>query len=164
MPLAEWICIRPGAPTPAPFFFPYLSSTTAARPSFPAVTHMSHYANSSGGARARSRVQGCWSSRNHSIGLEPVGELSGFPLVSCPDCGMARVVEYLQMLKDAGVIVFRPSNWADAVDEVVDSVECQIGSGKQRQALRTSRGRKHWRRRWTMRSVRWTWLLWLLFV
>jgi hypothetical protein len=39
------------------------------------------------------------------------------------------------MLKDAGVIVFRPSNWADAVDEVVDSVECQIGSGEQRQAL-----------------------------
>jgi hypothetical protein len=30
---------------------------------------------------------------------------------------------------------FRPSNWADAVDEVVDSVECQIGSGEQRQAL-----------------------------
>jgi hypothetical protein len=39
------------------------------------------------------------------------------------------------MLKDAGVIVFRPSNWADAVDEVVDSVECQIGSGEHRQAL-----------------------------
>jgi hypothetical protein len=41
----------------------------------------------------------------------------------------------LQMLKDVGVIIFRPSNWADAVDEVVDSVECQIGSGEQRQAL-----------------------------
>jgi hypothetical protein len=40
--------------------------------------------------------------------------------------------EYLQMLKDAGVILFRPSNWADAVDEVVDLVECQIGSGEQR--------------------------------
>jgi heme/copper-type cytochrome/quinol oxidase subunit 2 len=39
------------------------------------------------------------------------------------------------MLKDVGVIVFRPSNWADAVDEVVDSVECQIGSGEQRKAL-----------------------------
>jgi hypothetical protein len=39
------------------------------------------------------------------------------------------------MLKDAGVIVFRPSNWANAADEVVDSVECQIGSGKQRQSL-----------------------------
>jgi hypothetical protein len=39
------------------------------------------------------------------------------------------------MLKDAGVSVFRPLNWADAVDEVVDSVECQIGSGEQRQAL-----------------------------
>jgi hypothetical protein len=54
---------------------------------------MSHYADSSGGAHARSRVQGCRSSRNHSIGLDPVGELSGFPLVPCPDCGMARVVE-----------------------------------------------------------------------
>jgi hypothetical protein len=43
--------------------------------------------------------------------------------------------EYLQMLKDAGVIVFRLSNWADTVDEVVDLVECQIGSGEQRQAL-----------------------------
>jgi hypothetical protein len=38
--------------------------------------------------------------------------------------------EYLQMPKDAGVIVFRPSNWADAVDEAVDSVEFQIGSGE----------------------------------
>jgi hypothetical protein len=40
-----------------------------------------------------SRVQGCRSSRNHSIGLDPVGELSCFPLVPCSDCGMARVVE-----------------------------------------------------------------------
>jgi hypothetical protein len=39
------------------------------------------------------------------------------------------------MLKGAGIIVFRPSNWANAVDEVVDSMECQIGSGEQRQAL-----------------------------
>jgi hypothetical protein len=39
------------------------------------------------------------------------------------------------MLKNAGVIVFRPSNWTDAVEEVVDSVECQIGSDEQRQAL-----------------------------
>jgi hypothetical protein len=38
--------------------------------------------------------------------------------------------EYLQMLKDAGIIVFRPSNWADTVDDVVDSVECQIGCGE----------------------------------
>jgi t-SNARE complex subunit (syntaxin) len=50
--------------------------------------------------------------------------------------------EYLQMLKDAGVIVFRPSNWADAVDEVVDSVECQIGSGEQRQALENKQRKK----------------------
>jgi hypothetical protein len=35
--------------------------------SFPAVAHMSHYADSFGGARARSRVQGCRSSHNHSI-------------------------------------------------------------------------------------------------
>jgi hypothetical protein len=54
---------------------------------------MSHYTDSSEGARVRSRAQGCRSSRNHSIGLDPVGELSGFPLVPCPDCGMARVVE-----------------------------------------------------------------------
>jgi hypothetical protein len=38
-------------------------------------------------------------------------------------------------LKDAGIIVFRSSNWADTIDEVVDSVECQIGSDEQRQAL-----------------------------
>jgi arabinogalactan endo-1,4-beta-galactosidase len=50
--------------------------------------------------------------------------------------------EYLQMLKDVGVIVFRLSNWADAVDEVVDSVECQIGSGEQRQALEDRQRKK----------------------
>jgi arabinogalactan endo-1,4-beta-galactosidase len=50
--------------------------------------------------------------------------------------------EYLQMLKDVGVIVFRLSNWADAVDEVVDSVECQIGSGEQRQALEVKQRKK----------------------
>jgi hypothetical protein len=51
------------------------------------------------------------------------------------NCGFYRFhKEYLQMLKDVGVIVFRLSNWADAVDVVVDLVECQIGGGKQRQA------------------------------
>jgi hypothetical protein len=30
-------------------------------------------------------------SRKHSIDLDPVGELSGFPLVPCLDRGMARV-------------------------------------------------------------------------
>jgi hypothetical protein len=50
--------------------------------------------------------------------------------------------EYLQMLKDASIIVFRPSNWADAVDKVVDSVECQIGSGEQRQALEDKKRNK----------------------
>jgi hypothetical protein len=46
------------------------------------------------------------------------------------------------MPKDAGVIVFGPSNWADMVNEVVDSVECQIGSGEQRQALEDKRRKK----------------------
>ena len=46
------------------------------------------------------------------------------------------------MLKETGIIVFRPSNWADAVDEVVDSVECQIGSGEQRQALEDKQRKK----------------------
>jgi hypothetical protein len=46
------------------------------------------------------------------------------------------------MLKDAGIIVFQQSNWADAVDEVVDSVECQIGSVKDR--LGDQRGGSEW--------------------
>jgi hypothetical protein len=45
------------------------------------------------------------------------------------------------MLKDAGVIAFRSSNRADAVD-VVDSVECPIGSGEQRQALEDKQRKK----------------------
>jgi len=27
------------------------------------------------------------------MAMDPVGELSGFPLILCPDCGLARVVE-----------------------------------------------------------------------
>jgi hypothetical protein len=50
--------------------------------------------------------------------------------------------EYLEMLKDVGIIIFRPSNWADVVDEVVDSVECQIGSGEQRQVLEDKHRKK----------------------
>jgi hypothetical protein len=46
------------------------------------------------------------------------------------------------MLKDIGVIVFWPSNWADAVDEVVDLVECQIGSSEHRQAREDKQGKK----------------------
>jgi hypothetical protein len=45
------------------------------------------------------------------------------------------------MLKDIGVIVFRPSNWAYVVDEIVDSVIVKLGV--------ESRD-KHWRRRWTI--------------
>jgi hypothetical protein len=44
--------------------------------------------------------------------------------------------------EDAGVIIFRPSNWADAVNEVVDSVEFQIGSDEQRQALEDKQRKK----------------------
>ncbi|CAL4970110.1 unnamed protein product [Urochloa decumbens] len=113
---------------------------------------MAHYAESSGGGRSRSRVQA-----GRNFGLDPVGELSGFPLVPCPDCGLARVVEgrtkkdsenhgrlyfkcprngfpklcgfyrfekqYFQKLKDLGVIVVRPSQWAEMVNEEVDSVQ-----------------------------------------
>jgi hypothetical protein len=68
----------PRRPDPCPLLLPDLSSTAAAHPSFPAVAHMSHYADSSRGARVRSRVQGCRSSHNHSISLDPVSELSGF--------------------------------------------------------------------------------------
>jgi hypothetical protein len=39
-------------------------------------------------------------------------------------------------------LFFWLSNWADAVDEVVDSVECQIGSGEQRQALEDKQSKK----------------------
>jgi hypothetical protein len=46
------------------------------------------------------------------------------------------------MLKDARVIVFRPSSWADTVDKVVDSVECHIGSSEQRQALKDKQRKK----------------------
>jgi hypothetical protein len=92
-PKCPWPNEYTSAPTLAPFFFPDLSSTAAARPSFPAVAHMLHYADSSGGARTRSRVQGCWNCCNHFLGLDPVGELSDFPLVPCLDCGLARVVE-----------------------------------------------------------------------
>jgi hypothetical protein len=59
------------------------------------------------------------------------------------NCGFYRFhKEYLQMLKDVGIIVFQSSNWADAVDEVVDSVECQIWSGEQRQALEDKQRKK----------------------
>jgi tRNA C32,U32 (ribose-2'-O)-methylase TrmJ len=46
------------------------------------------------------------------------------------------------MLKDVGIIVFRSLNWADAVGEVVYSVECQIGSNEQRQALEDKQWKK----------------------
>jgi hypothetical protein len=59
------------------------------------------------------------------------GFLCDFDLQYTKNCGYYRFHKgYLQMLKDAGVMVFRLSNWADTVNEVVDSVNCQIGSGE----------------------------------
>ena len=54
---------------------------------------MSHFAESSGGGRARSRLHGGPSTRIASVGLDPIGELSSFPLIPCPDCHLAQVVE-----------------------------------------------------------------------
>jgi hypothetical protein len=82
----------PRCPDRCPLLLPLSELHCHRLPSFPAIVHMSHYADMSVGARTRSRVQGCRSSRNHSIGLDLVGELSGFPQVPCPG-GMARVVE-----------------------------------------------------------------------
>jgi hypothetical protein len=66
-----------------------------------------------------------------------------FILQYAKNCGFYRFhKEYLQMLKDVGVIIFQPSNWADVVDKVVASVECQIGSGEQRQALEDKQRKK----------------------
>ena len=54
---------------------------------------MDYYSKSSGGGRARSRLHGGPSTRIALVGLDPIGELSGFPLIPCPDCHLARVVE-----------------------------------------------------------------------
>ena len=57
---------------------------------------MSHFVESFGGGRARSRLQGACSTHigsEHGVVPDPVGELIGFPLIPCPDCGLARVVE-----------------------------------------------------------------------
>ena len=57
---------------------------------------MSHFAESSGGGRARSRLQGAHNTcigSEHGVVLDLVGELSRFPLIPCPDCHLARVVE-----------------------------------------------------------------------
>ena len=54
---------------------------------------MDYYLESSGGGRVRSRLHGGSSTRIALVGLDPIGELSGFPLIPCPDCHLARVVE-----------------------------------------------------------------------
>ncbi|CAN6246408.1 unnamed protein product [Urochloa humidicola] len=54
---------------------------------------MSHFAESSGGGRARSRLQGARSSHIPAVVPDPVADLSGFPLIVCSDCGLSRVVE-----------------------------------------------------------------------
>ena len=54
---------------------------------------MSHYAESGRGGRARSRFQGARGGRIALDHADLVGELSSFPLIPCPECGLARVVE-----------------------------------------------------------------------
>ena len=54
---------------------------------------MEHYSESSGGGCVRSRLHGGPSTYIASVGLDPIGELSGFPLIPCPDCHLARVME-----------------------------------------------------------------------
>ncbi|CAO2047580.1 unnamed protein product [Urochloa humidicola] len=102
--------------------------------------------------------------------MDPVSELSGFPLVRCPQCGLARVVEgrtkkdtenhgrlyfkcprngftklcgyygfekqYFQLLKDLGVVVIRPSQWGELVnqEEEEESVDSP-NDDKQKKAL-----------------------------
>ncbi|KAG2611007.1 hypothetical protein PVAP13_4KG118400 [Panicum virgatum] len=113
---------------------------------------MSHYAESGRGGRARSRLQGrLESARSDRIAADhadPVGELSGFPQIPCPECGQARVIEgrtkkylklcgfytfekaYFQKLKDVGIIMVRPAtpNWEDEnVEEEESSVHCPNG-------------------------------------
>ena len=59
----------------------------------PSHAAMSHYAESERGGRTRSRVQGGRSGHIAPDNADPVGELSSFPLIPCPDCGLARVIE-----------------------------------------------------------------------
>ncbi|CAD6225397.1 unnamed protein product [Miscanthus lutarioriparius] len=112
---------------------------------------MSHFAESSGGGRARSRLQGARSTRigsEHNVVLDPVGELSGFPLIPCLDCGLARFPklcgsyrfekEYFQQLKDRGIIIVCPLNWAELLDEEEGSVDSPNGDTK----------KKTWSRSW----------------
>jgi len=54
---------------------------------------MSHYAESCRAARARSRLQYARSGRIAPDIAGPLGELSGFPLIPCPECSLTRVVE-----------------------------------------------------------------------
>jgi hypothetical protein len=67
----------------------YTESPTASL-SFLSIPAMSHYTESSGGVRARSRHQG---GQSRHIYFDPISAESGFPLVHCPECDVARVVE-----------------------------------------------------------------------
>ncbi|CAD6235372.1 unnamed protein product [Miscanthus lutarioriparius] len=71
--------------------------------------------------------------------MDPSSELSGFPLIMCSDCGIARVVEgrpkkdsenhgrlYFKCARNGrnGIILVRPSNWEEvnmSQEEEVDS-------------------------------------------
>ena len=60
---------------------------------------MSHRAESSSASRSgRRQERGCSSTRVHAVAY-PTGKESGLPLIECPDCGLARVIE-LRAKKD----------------------------------------------------------------
>ena len=71
------------SPAPSVFILPHVPPTL----SYALVR------KSSRAGRARSRLQGGRSSCIASIGLDLVGELSGFPLIPCSNYGLAQVVE-----------------------------------------------------------------------
>ncbi|CAL5084521.1 unnamed protein product [Urochloa decumbens] len=135
---------------------------------------MAQYAESSGGRRSRSRVQA-----GRNVELDPVGELSGFPLIRCPVCGLARVVEgrtkkdtenhgrlffkcarnafpklcsyygfekqYFQLLKDVGVVVVRPSQWAEVVNEEEEGSVDSPNGDKQKKTLEQKMDSVFWK-------------------
>ena len=94
--------VQPACPIqPNPLSFPSPSTALlcACPPPPPpcccaAAAAKSHYAESGRGGRARSRLQGRlesgWSDPIAADHADPVGELSCFPLIPCPECGHAR--------------------------------------------------------------------------
>ena len=76
---------------------PAAASSSPPRPC--AKVAMSHRAESSSASRSgRRQERGCSSTRVHAVAY-PTGKESGLPLIECPDCGLARVIE-LRAKKD----------------------------------------------------------------